>query len=173
MKRVLVFLAFFITVFVVIFLLSLLLPSTITVSKSVEINASAQAVKQQITGFGQWKNWYPAFQDKNITVVQNPVSGTNLSSVSLIDTSGQKVTLILVDTTQNEIKIKVHSSSSTKVDYYFIMKHKADNQTELIWNVNTHLGWYPWKKIQGIFLDKFSGDQYVAALKDLKYAAEH
>jgi hypothetical protein len=35
------------------------------------------------------------------------------------------------------------------------------------------MGWYPWKKIQGIFLDKFTGDQYVAAMKDLKIAAEH
>lgn len=172
MKRVAVFITFFITVFGIIFLLSLFLPSTVTVSKTIDINASAETVKQQIIDFYQWKNWYPAFQDKNITVVKNPVLNSSLSSVILTDTSGKKMTFILADTAQNKINIKVQGSSSTIVDYQFLLIHKSDNETELTWNISVHMGWYPWKKIQGIFLDKFSGDQYVAALKDLKNVAE-
>lgn len=173
MKRVVVFVAFIITVFVIIFLLSLFLPSSVTVSKTIDINASAESVKQQIIDFSQWKNWYPAFKDKNITVVKNPVPDNNLSSVTLTDTNGKKITLILADTAQKKIVVQVHSSSSAKVDYQFILIPKMENQTELTWNISVHMSWYPWKKIQGILLDKFSGDQYVDALKDLKDAAEH
>jgi hypothetical protein len=39
--------------------------------------------------------------------------------------------------------------------------------------VNVDLGWYPWKRIEGIFFDKFSGTQYESALEDLKSAAEN
>lgn len=173
MKRIVVFVAFIITVFIVIFLLSLFLPSRVTVAKTIDINASAETVKQQIIDFYQWKNWYPAFKESNITVVKNPISDSSLDSVTLMDVNGKKTTFILADTLQNKINIKVQNSSSTAVDYQFLLIHKTDNQTELTWNISVHMSWYPWKKIQGIFLDKFSGDQYVAALKDLKNAAEH
>jgi len=172
-KRIIVFVAFIITVFVVIFLLSLFLPSRVTVAKTIDINASAETVKQQIIDFYQWKNWYPAFKESNIMVVKNAVSDSSLGSVTLIDVKGKKTTFILADTAQNKINIKVQSSSLTAVDYQFLLIHKTDNQTELTWNISVHMGWYPWKKIQGIFLDKFTGDQYVAAMKDLKIAAEH
>jgi hypothetical protein len=43
----------------------------------------------------------------------------------------------------------------------------------LTWNVNTNLGWLPWKKMEGILLDKFSGDQYETALENLKKTAEN
>ena len=171
MKRAIVFLTFLITVFIVIFLFGLLLPSKVTVTKSVEINASSEAVKQQITDFSNWKNWYPAFKDKSISVVKNQ-SSDNLNSVELKDAKGKKVILILADSANNIIEIKVESSSSTKVNYQFILTPEMNNQTELTWNINTQFGWYPWKRIQGIFLDKFSGGQYAAALADLKNATE-
>lgn len=173
MKRVIVFLTFIITVFVIIFLLSLLLPSNVTVAKTIDINATTETVKQQIIDFSQWRNWYPAFKENDITVAKDSVSDNNLSRAILMDANGKKMTFILADTAQNKISIKVNGPSSTKVDYQFILIHKSDNQTELIWNISVHMGWYPWKKIQGILLDKFSGDQYVAALKDLKDVAEH
>lgn len=172
MKSAIVFLTFFLTVFVIIFLLSLLLPSKVTVAKSVEINGSREEVRNQIIDFDRWKNWYPAFKDKGISIVKNQ-SSNNSNSVVLTDMKGKKITLILADSTHNEIEIKVESSSSTKVNYQFILTPKMDNQIELTWNINTQFGWYPWKRIQGIFLDKFSGDQYTAALADLKNAVEH
>ena len=172
MKNAIVFLSFLITVFVVIFLLSLLLPSKVTVAKSVEINGSIDKVRSQIIDFDKWKNWYLAFKDKDISVVKNQ-SSNNLNSVVLIDMKGKKITLIVVDSTRNEIEVNVESSSSTKLSYQFVLTPKADHETELTWNINTQFGWYPWKRIQGIYLDKFSGDQYVAALADLKNAVEH
>ncbi|HEY5367945.1 MAG TPA: SRPBCC family protein [Hanamia sp.] len=173
MKKIIIFLSFILCVFFVIFFVCLLLPSKVTVAKSVEINASSIEVRNQIEDFSQWKNWYPAFKEKDSTGVQQPVSKNNLNSVTFTDTKGNKITLVLADTTQTEIKINLVSSSSVKVDYQFILKPKSDHETELIWNVNTYLGWSPWKRIEGIFLDKFSGPQYEGALKDLKDAAEH
>lgn len=173
MKRAIVFLTFLITVFVVIFLLSLFLPSKVTVTKSVEIKSSIDKVKEQIINFDRWKNWYPAFKDKDVAIIKNQ-SPDNFNYVVLTDIKGKKTTLKLVDSTHNKIEIKVESSSSTRVSYQFILTpNKMNNQTELTWNINTQFGWYPWKRIQGVFLDKFSGDQYVAALRDLKNAAEH
>lgn len=173
MKRLLVFFLFIIVVFIVIFLVSMLLPSKVTVTKSVEINAMPENVRDQIINFEQWKNWYPAFSDENITVIKNPTSQNILNSVTLNDKQGKNSTLNLVDSSQNTIDINVESSSSAKVSYRFILTPKMNNQTQLTWDVNTNLGWYPWRRIRGIFLDKFSGTQYEAALENLKKAAEN
>src|SRR5665213_1108853 len=167
------FIIFIVSVFIIIFLLALLLPTKVTVPKSVDINASRNKVKNLITNFDEWKNWYPAFKDSNSTITQNPPSKNFLSSVSLKDNKGKNITLNLVDTSGNKIIVDVESGSSTKVNYLFLFIPKENNQTQLTWDVNIDLGWYPWKRIEGIFFDKFSGTQYASALDDLRKAAEN
>jgi hypothetical protein len=87
--------------------------------------------------------------------------------------NGKSVSLNLVDTSQHLIDIQLQSLSITKVNYQFGLVSKINNQTQLTWNINIDLGWLPWKKIQGIFMDKFSGQQYQMALDNLKKAAEN
>jgi hypothetical protein len=83
------------------------------------------------------------------------------------------IDLNLLASAQNTIDIQLRSSSSTKVNYQFILTPKMNNQTQLTWNININLGWQPWKKIEGILFDKFSGDQYETALDNLRKAAEN
>jgi len=161
-----------ISVFVVVFLISLLLPSKVTVAKSVEINASHEKIMNQVVNFEEWKNWYPAFKDENITVIKNPSEENVLSSVTLKDSNGKIVKLNLLDSNKHTIDIQVLSSSSTKVNYQFVLIPKINNETQLTWNINLDLGWLPWKKIEGILMDRFSGPQYQSALENLRKAAE-
>jgi carbon monoxide dehydrogenase subunit G len=167
------FIIFLLAVFIVIFLLALLLPSKVTVAKSVDINASHDAVKNEIVNFEEWKKWYPAFKDENITIIKNASSKNIISSVTLKDKEGKSILLNLTDTTNNKIYIDVQSASSTQVQYEFLLIPKLNNQTQLTWDVNINLGWYPWKRIEGILFDKFSGSQYESALDDLRKAAEN
>ena len=160
-------------VFIVIFLLAFLLPSKVTVAKSVEVNASHDAVKNEIVNFDKWNKWYPAFKDENITVIKNPSTKNIISSVTLKDKEGKTILLKLADTANNKITINVESASSTQVQYEFLLIPKLNNQTQVTWDVNINLGWYPWKRIEGIFFDKFSGSQYESALDDLRKAAEN
>ena len=171
--RLLKFVFFLLSVFVIIFVISLLLPSHVTVLKYVEISAPTEKVMNQIVNFEEWKNWYPAFKDENIKVIKNSTPKNVLSSVTLKDINGKSVNLNLLDTSQHIIDIGLQSSSLTKVNYQFVVVPKINNQTQLTWNVNIDLGWLPWKKIQGIFMDKFSGQQYQMALDNLKKAAEN
>src|SRR5665213_1653141 len=87
------FIIFIVSVFIIIFLFALVLTTKVTVPKSVDINASRDKVKNQITNFNEWKNWYPAFKDSNSTITQNPPSKNFLSSVSLKDNKGKNITL--------------------------------------------------------------------------------
>lgn len=171
--RIIRFIIFLVAIFVIIFLISLLLPSKVTITKAVDINATPEKVAEQIISFEEWKNWYPAFKNENVTVIKNPSNANVISSVTLKDNKGKFVNLNIVDTSNHTIEIELPSSSSTKVNYQFIITPKLNNQTQLTWNVNANLGWLPWKKMEGIILDKFSGEQYKDALDNLKNAAEN
>ena len=49
------FVIFLLGVFIIILLLALLLPSKVTLAKSVEINAPRQNIMNQVVNFEQWK----------------------------------------------------------------------------------------------------------------------
>ena len=170
------FVRFFVSIlsiFIVIFLLCLLLPSKVTVAKSVLINAPKTQVHQQVDDFQNWKNWYPAFQGENINIIINPLKPGVIKSVSLNDTNSKKLQFDLITSKPDTLDIKLRNQSSTTIDYRFILSTHSDGQTQLTWNVNTTMKWYPWEKAKGILLDKVSGPQYEAALLNLKRAVEN
>ncbi len=169
------FLRFIFSVLVILILIilaGLLLPSKVTVSKSTLINATQTRIDSEIQDFNNWKNWYPAFQNENVSVINNPAKPNILNSISLKDDKGKQLDLDLVESKPDTTSIILESQSTTKVNYQFILTSHSDGQTQLTWNVNTTLGWYRWEKIKGIFLDKISGPQYEAALANLKKASE-
>jgi hypothetical protein len=170
MKQASGFIIFFVVVFVFIFLMSLLLPSKVTVTKSVLLNASIEKVQNQLIHFDEWKNWYPAFKDENVTIVKN---SSKPNFVKLTNNRNKSVELAITQSNSYTINVSLYSSSSRKVSYEFILSPKANNKIQLTWNINTQLGWYPRNRIWGIFLDKVSGSQYELALKDLKKVVEN
>ena len=97
---------------------------------------------------------------------------TDLATVTLKNKNGTAIVLNLMDTSNNQIDVQVQSASSTKVIYQFLLIPKLNNEHQLTWNINIDMGWYPWKRVEGILFDKFSGSQYEAALEDLRKAAE-
>jgi hypothetical protein len=151
-------------------LITIFLPSKITISKSARINAGEKAVATEINYFENWKNWYPAFQNKNIRV---DIPEQNDSSVAaLTNENGQKLTLSILKSTPENIDVLLSDDDGNTKTYQFILSSNAVGQTQVTWNVNIELGWYPWKKSAGIFLDKVTGPRYEAALANLKIALE-
>ena len=169
------FVRFFLSIlviFAIIFLLSLLLPYKVTVAKSVLINAPKTLVHKQVDDFKNWKNWYPAFQAENVDITANSPKPGIIKSVSVKDKE-KELQFDLIRLEPNIIDIKLNNQSSAKVDYHFIFSTHSDGKTQITWNVNTAMKWYPWEKAKGIFLDKVSGPQYEAALANLKKAVEN
>jgi len=166
------FIVSIIIILIIIFSASLLLPSKITISKGILINAPQTAINKEIQDFGNWKNWYPAFQNENVSVVKKSSKEGIINSVSLKDNKEKRLDLDLIESKSDTTVIAVESASSTKVNYQFILSANSNGQMLLIWNVNTFMGGYPWQRIKGIFLDKISGPQYEAALVNLKNAVE-
>jgi Polyketide cyclase / dehydrase and lipid transport len=151
-------------------IVTLFLPSKVTVSKSILINATEAEVAKEIETFKNWKNWYPAFQQQNLEVTTSQKSDS--SFVTLADEKQRKLSMTMIKSGPENIDILLFAKNKNNITYQFILSHVRTGQTQLTWNVNTTLPWYPWKKITGIFLDKVTGPQYQAALQNLKTAVE-
>lgn len=151
-------------------LITIFLPSKIRVSKWISINANEKAVAMQINDFNNWKNWYPAFQNKNVSI--NILQQNNTSVATLTNEKGKQLSLILLKSSPEDINILLSEEKENTKTYQFTLMPNSKGQTQITWNVNIELGWYPWKKFGGIFLDKVSGPQYEAILQNLKKAAE-
>jgi predicted PurR-regulated permease PerM len=114
MRYVIVF-TFGIVIIILIALAGLLLPSKVTIAKSVLINAPAEKIRSQVNDFSSWKNWYPAFQNNTISVTRNTLKKNSLQSVSLKDNNGKQIDLDLIVSSNDTIEVAVGSQSSTKV----------------------------------------------------------
>ena len=161
-----------IAILILILLAGFLLPSKVSISKTALVNASPSRVDSQLVDFDRWKNWFPPLQGESVSMVKHPARSGAINSVSLIDGQGKKLDLDLLEAKKDTILVVLTSMASAKVNYQFILTNHNNAQTQITWNVNTDLGWYPWDKVRGIFLDKISGPQYEAALANLKKALE-
>ncbi len=153
-----------------LWLITLFLPQRITVTRWINIDASETIVAAQINDFKNLKNWYPAFQNENISVDISQKNDT--PSVILTNENGKMIFLVLLKSSPQNINIRLLDDDQNLKTYRFVIVPNNKGQTQLTWNVDVELGWYPWKKLGSIFLDKFIGPQCEAALENLKKSAE-
>jgi hypothetical protein len=171
MRSVKVFVIGMITILSFLSILTIFLPSKITVSKSIFINAPEAEVTKEINSFDNWKQWYPAFRNHDISVTISQKNGSSFAS--LTDQKNRQLSMTMVQSAPENINILLSEENKNEVSYQFILMPGLHGQTQLTWNVNTILSWYPWKKIAGIFLDKIKGPQYEEILQNLKTAVEN
>jgi hypothetical protein len=167
MRKLKLFLISVLILLVFLSLITVFLPSKITISKSTLIGATENNVAGQITNFNNWKNWYPAFQDRNRTIKIR-----DSSLVTITDEKQHTLSMKIVEREAESITILLLDGNKNNTTYQFILSPNGKGETLIVWNVNTKLSWYPWKRLTGVFLDKIAGPQYEAALQNLKTAVE-
>ncbi|MEO6289912.1 MAG: SRPBCC family protein, partial [Ginsengibacter sp.] len=154
--------------------IAFLIPSTVIVSKSIQINASQIQVAGQIENFKNWNNWYPSFSNKSVSVTALDIQKDSIySSVQLSDSMGRDIIFTLLPSSGNTLKINLKTNKNKTINYQFILFPGGEGHTLLVWNINTYLGWYPWQRLRGLIMDKITGPAYISALENLKKAVEN
>lgn len=153
----------------IIFFISLLLPSSVQVSKSVLINVPKDSIAATLLRIEDWKKWSPFLQDSSIQY--------NITSSS---TANWKA----ADGTLNSIKLEQYSSDSIlaiisaddKVVFNsgFTVKASTDNKnvTKVEWWMIERLKWYPWEKFYGLFSESFKETYVENSLEMFRQYAE-
>ena len=159
--------------FIMITLLSLLIPSKVTVSRGVEMNAAAKKIFAEISVLKKWKHWHPVFKNDSLKITYSPDS-TGLNSFCEWETKGKKNKLVITAQTDNEITIALQREGENEVtNTISILPLQNNNNVQVEWKALTKLKWYPWEKFYGIFIEKVTGQGYEDALNSLKEYIEN
>lgn len=148
--------------FLVMTLISLLMPSRITLVRSVMISASPELIKNQISDPGNWKNWFPP--------VKNDTAAFTVSANEILANRGDKKFIIRrMNDTPGILHFVMLTSGQPDIHYrFFFNQPKVMEGVDVHWQVQTRLRWYPWEKFSGIFFNETAGSGYEQALQMLK-----
>lgn len=135
-----------------LWLISLLLPSRISVSKTVLVNAAHDKVTGMLLQIEDWKNWNPIMQD---TMAR--YSMVSPQQIDWISADGVANTITLKQTAPDSISVLIRSNSKPVFSSGFtVVSHPQDSLlTKIEWWMDEELRWYPWAKFYGLFSESF------------------
>ncbi|NOT51743.1 MAG: hypothetical protein HOP10_10765 [Chitinophagaceae bacterium] len=153
----LVFFAIFLT------LLSFLFPSSIRISKAIDIRADKYAVMEQLSGPDKWKQWYSS-ADSFAVFGRNG----NLRFITNIEEVPDPADLPL----NAVISGADYPDTKRKGTGWNIIPGAAPNIVTVQWYMDFKLRWYPWEKFSGLLLEKRYGPVMEKGLENLKTILE-
>lgn len=150
-----------VVLFLVVFLLSLLIPSTVRVSRAINIDAPVDAVLAELKDLRKWKDWNEMLNNpeyKNVHYTERSFSSDQVQ----IELQAVKADSVLTDW---------HQLSGRDIHSGFAC-FNMNGVTVLQWYFDFHLRWYPWEKIGSIIFDKQLGPPMEKSLGNLKTKVE-
>jgi hypothetical protein len=153
--------------FMLVFIISLLMPSSVVVSRAIDINAPADSVHSLVNNLSRWNLWLENYDSSKTTINQN----TTGKEVQL---KMDNTTVTIIESSPRSLKTIWQAGNSAPLPGVFdFIFHESSSTTTVHWQFNQKLGWYPWEKFAGIFSEKALGPFMDNSLLKLKQAAEH
>ena len=145
--------------------ISLLMPSTIFVSRSININAPKDSVYAHLVDLHKWKDWC-------VNMDSTPVTFSSKSTGKGAFAKVDKTTIMIDSASTENISTTWQSSSSFLSSSFNFLPNKNNAVTSLQWQFTNHVKWYPWEKFAAIFSDKSIGAFMEKSLDKMKATLE-
>ncbi len=159
--------------FIFITLLSLFIPSKVTVTRGVVINAKANLIFNEISNLHNWIHWQPVF-NKDSAIIKFKTDNNGQCYSCEWESKGKNNKIQLTHNSYNLLTALLTRDGENDVLNTIRILPLADNsQVQVEWNILIKLKWYPWQKFHGIFIEKISGQGYEDALNSLKEYTEN
>lgn len=152
------------------------MPGTTHVERSIDINAPAANVFQQITEFKNWVNWSPWYKmDPNMSIkYSEPSSGIGASYTWASEKKELgKGKITLLDEKANEkvhLKLAYDGRSESFID--FKLMPKDSTATKVMWTMDMDNGLNPFSRWMGLMMDTFLGPDFEKGLANMKAYCE-
>ncbi len=160
--------AFFIVLFFLlasITLISLIIPSRVAITKSAEVLATPAVIMDTVKQLATWQRWYPVLEAYEKEISQLTTSANEMSWQH----NGKVSSIEILEQQSNAIRFLYKSAGNPDVENMitcFVIENKP-NSANVEWTAVTNLGWYPWEKFSGLFIEKVTGASYEYGLANL------
>lgn len=150
------------SLFAIAVFIGILLPSTVLVSRAVNISASKDSIRPYVDSIQNWKLWMEGMDQAQVSI----------HSYANADLAGTRVTLLQVtdSTLVSEWKAKSGNVQTSTVRFISDSAHLV---TVVQWQFVQQLKWYPWERLGSMMNDKILGSMMEKNLNRLKSLCEH
>ncbi len=150
----------------IVMIISMLMPSSLTVSRVIDINASPYKVYSYLNDLSKWKLWLEGYDSAN-ALLRTDAAG-KVAQLKLGTT-----TVTIIEANPRNIKTIWQTGKANPLPAVFdIIYHDSSSITTLHWQFNQKIKWYPWEKLAAIASDKALGPLMEKSMENLKKLAE-
>jgi hypothetical protein len=150
------------TLFAIVCFIGILLPSTVLVSRAVNISAPVDSIRPHLDNIPAWKEWMEGMNGA-VVAIQSPVqanlAGTEVAITQISDSS--------------IVSVWKGRSGNPQTSTFRLIGGNSGGITVVQWEFIQHLKWYPWERIASIMNDKILGTLMERNLNTLKQKAEN
>jgi Polyketide cyclase / dehydrase and lipid transport len=146
---------------IVLFLFALF-PSTVSVTRMVQIKSTEDKILNSISDLRNWKNWneFVIFPAEKNDLYTKP----DTAQVNYLRVGGNEISLSGVD---HDHVYTIWSRGRKKFTGEFIIDAK-NGPPIVIWTMNFDVKWYPWEKLASMFYEKQLGPRMEKSLMQLR-----
>jgi len=142
--------------------LSLIFPSTVLVSRAMNMNAPKDSVMVYLKDFEGWKQWIKAMNDSSVVLISKTDANFGGTDVIISRVDEQGVYTNWTSKTGKKMKGEIHLFSNAN----------SPNITVVQWQFEQKIKWYPWEKFASLMSDKIMGPMMEANLDELRKLVE-
>jgi len=138
-----------------------LFPSTVVVSRAIDIKSYKQPIYLLVSDLRNWKPWVEGMDNPNVLVydsISAMLGNTSVNITSLTDTT-------IVSSWKN-------SSSADQLSTIRLISDSSRKNIVVQWQFVQQVKWYPWEKFSSMMNDKIIGTLIEKNLANLKKVAE-
>ena len=147
--------------FIIISSIGILLPSTVLVSRAINVKATKDAVLAYVNSIKQWSNWMDGMQQESVKI----------SSSTYADLAGTKVVINFISDSLI-IATWTTKKGNAQISSMRIIGDSLQKITVVQWQFEQKLKWYPWERLGSMMNDKIMGSMMEKNLNNLKLLIE-
>jgi hypothetical protein len=140
--------------------ISLLLPSTVIVSRAVEVNANQEVISYFVSDLAHWDAWMAEWKENKVTF-KDSTAFIGTQSIQPIGHTDSSATFNWVATGQAPYQVQLE------------WLHLKESTYVIHWSFEQHVKWYPWEKFQTLLNEKLLGTKMELGLASLKEAIDN
>lgn len=154
----------FFFLFILITLISLFIPSTVRISRAVNVYTDPSQVLVPVRNLQQWSQWYPGLK----TLPPGKIQFSNQSGKPVMTIPGSTV-IIKTANDQQVLADLVGAKGKTIMNGFNAITHNQSDSVTLQWYMDFSLKWYPWEKFGSMLYEKMYGATMEQGLSNLEH----
>jgi hypothetical protein len=157
----------FFFLFILITLISLFIPSSVRISRAINVYSNPKNVLDPVKNIHQWPNWYPGLK----TISPNEINFKRKAGKPVMLIPGS--TVIIQTINEHQVLADLVGAKGKKIQNGFnAITHPQTDSITLQWYMDFNLKWYPWEKFGSMLYEKMYGTNMEQGLTNLKELTE-